>query len=256
MAYVLGFLYADGSIVDARKSSRTQYIKLVSKDEDILRVIKNTLNAEHPIHYKAEREILYRNGKVYKSSGLFYLRIGSRRMFSDVKKLGLIPNKSKVIKFPNFIPKKYLSCFIGGYFDGDGCVYLERTNRGIMHKNLKRLSIIFTSGSKNFLIELSNNIKFLGIKHKKAYSNNGAYQLRYSTSESIILFKFIYKNLNQDLYLKRKFKTFLNYFKEKPLKIDSGVLKIINKELRRGAREDRERSAKPFYVGANPAHAS
>ena len=43
MAYVLGFLYADGSITDARKTSRTQYIQFASKDRDILINIKAQL---------------------------------------------------------------------------------------------------------------------------------------------------------------------------------------------------------------------
>jgi len=41
MAYVLGFLYADGCIVDAAKSSRTQYIKFASKDKEIIEKIKS-----------------------------------------------------------------------------------------------------------------------------------------------------------------------------------------------------------------------
>ena len=39
MAYVLGFLYADGNIVDA-VASRTQYISFSSKDREIIAKIK------------------------------------------------------------------------------------------------------------------------------------------------------------------------------------------------------------------------
>jgi hypothetical protein len=60
MAYVLGFLYADGDIVDATKSSRTQYIKFSNTDRDILFSIKKALQSEHPIHYRPPKETTYK----------------------------------------------------------------------------------------------------------------------------------------------------------------------------------------------------
>ncbi len=258
MAYVLGFLYADGTIIDSANSSRTRYIKFTSKDRDILLSIKNVLQSEHPICYRSPRETIGRNGKIYKSSGLFYLRIGSRRMFMDLKKLGLIPNKSKIIEFSTTIPNKYLSHFVRGYFDGDGCVYFQ-VIRGKKKKFIvKHFSIIFTSGSKKFLEELSTNLnKVIGVTKKRIYDSTRAYQLHYSVFDSIQLFKFLYKDVSQETYLKRKFDIFLKYFQLRPIRIDRNI-KVILKNLKRwpGTQEDRERSAKPFYASANLAQAS
>jgi len=156
MAYVLGFLYADGTIIDAI-SSRTQYIKFTSIDREIIEKIKLAIGTDSPLYVLPPKTITHINGS-YKSKEAFALRIGSRRMFNDLICLGLIPNKSKVIKFPN-IPLYYLNHFVRGYFDGDGCVYIQRA-RGISNSIIvKKLSVIFTSGSPIFLKELGKVLK-------------------------------------------------------------------------------------------------
>lgn len=48
MAYVLGFLYADGNIIDASVSSRTQYIKFSNNKKEIIEKIRLVLKAKHP----------------------------------------------------------------------------------------------------------------------------------------------------------------------------------------------------------------
>ena len=228
MAYVLGFLYADGNVVDAAKSARTQYIKFSSKDKDILITIKKILQSDHPIYYRSPHKILFKDGKTYESSELFYLRIGSRKMFADLKKIGLVPNKSKIIRFPTTIPNKYLGQFIRGYFDGDGCIHLKTTRGKKQRVIIKRFNTIFTSGSRLFLERLNSVInKITKISKKKVYYNHRAYQLRYSTLDSIKLFKFLYKDTPQDVYLKRKFKIFVRYFQLYPSKIDKDIENIL-----------------------------
>ena len=151
MAYVLGFLYADGDIEDVRKSSRTQYVTIASVDRDILESIKKALGSGHNLNYRAPRKVTYRNGKTYESRGIYRLRIGSKKMFNDLLKLGLSPRKSLTIKFPDDIPDNCLNHFIRGYFDGDGCITIKngtgKNGQAILHG----VNVIFTSGSKLFL---------------------------------------------------------------------------------------------------------
>ena len=45
MAYVLGFIYADGCILNTQESSRTNYIKITNTDKMIVKQIKNALNS-------------------------------------------------------------------------------------------------------------------------------------------------------------------------------------------------------------------
>lgn len=228
MAYVLGFLYADGNVVDATKSSRTQYIQFSSKDKDILIDIRNILQSEHSIRYRKPRWNRHIDGKVYRSSEMFVLRIGNKKMFNDLKKIGLIPNKSKIIRFPD-ISKKYLNHFIRGYFDGDGCVYIQKVMRKKQSMNFKRLALIFTSGSKDFLKDLSLRLKdFIKLNQNNVYYSHRAYQLRYSTLDSIELFKFLYRNVSKETCLKRKVRIFSEYFQKRPLMVDRNIKKIFN----------------------------
>jgi len=204
MTYVLGFLYADGNIVDAANSSRTQYIKLTSKDKEIIEKIKSVLKAKHPIHSRLPRTSVDRHGRLYKSGEVFYLKIGSRRMFADLKKIGLMPNKSKVIQFPDNIPSQYLGEFIRGYFDGDGSITFNKNGRWI--------KVIFTSGSRDFLAQLSEKIaKSLKIRERPIYISHYSYQLCYFTQEGLKLLNFIYRKTGRNnLYLDRKY----NFYKE------------------------------------------
>ncbi len=227
MAYVLGFLYADGDIIDA-KSSRTQYIKFSSADKAQIALIKQLLKSKHIISERPPKMITFPNGS-YLCKRLYFLRIGSRKMFADLKELGLSPNKSKTVKFPATIPNKYLNQFIRGYFDGDGCVYLQITKNKKQEDIPRRLKITFTSGSKAFLYILRLKIRrSVGLKQTRIYYNQGAYQLQYSTLSSIELFKFLYKNSSQDVYLKRKFDIFLKYFRLRPVKIDKDIEELLS----------------------------
>lgn len=226
MAYVLGFLYADGNITDA-VSSRTQYIHFNNGDKEILEKIKVVLSSDHPLYIHPAKINIHKNG-IYKSKELFVLRIGSRKMFQDLIMRGLILRKSKIINFPH-IPCKNLANFIRGYFDGDGCVYFKKV-KGIKKPIIiKKLSIIFTSGSYSFLEGLAKVLKTeLGIDHDKIYNSKGAFQLRYSIKDSIKIFKFMYKICPYKLYLERKFNIFKSYFQTAFQKIDLEISRILN----------------------------
>ncbi len=68
----------------------------------------------------------------------YLLRIGSHEIFNQLSAFGLIPHKSLTIAVPK-IPSACFSAFILGYFDGDGCVHIEKS---ILRKS-KRLLTVF-----------------------------------------------------------------------------------------------------------------
>lgn len=229
MAYVLGFLYADGDIEDVRKSSRTQYITFASVDKGILESIRKVMCSEHNLNYRAPRKITYGNGKTYESSGIYRLRIGSKKMFDDLLKLGLTPRKSLTIKFPDNIPNNYFSHFVRGYFDGDGCVTIKRGIGKNGQSILKGIAIIFTSGSRLFLEGLREQAcKFANFGKRSVYHGSNAYYLKYDTFESLEWFKFFYSNNLSNLFLERKFNIFKKYFQLRPCRVDKGVINILN----------------------------
>lgn len=207
MAYVLGFIFADGTIEDVQKSSRTCYISITSKDLSILEKIRNVMQSHHQFYKRLPQSITFSNGKRYITSEEYVFRIGSKLMYNDLLNLGLTPRKSLNILFPT-IPPGYLSHFIRGYFDGDGCIYLIKS---------KYPRIIFTSGSNQFLEGLSTTLSaLLQIPRKRIYyqlqqSNNLCYRLYYNTKLSSKVLEFMYRDLEKAPYLERKFAIYQSY---------------------------------------------
>ena len=232
MAYILGFLYADGDIEDVRKSSRTQYTTFGSKDKEILESIRSAMGSEHNINCRAHHRFVSPNGKIYKCSDFYRLRIGSKKMFDDLLKLGLTPRKSLTIKFPDNIPNDYFSHFVRGYFDGDGCITIKRGIGKYGQSILKGIAIIFTSGSELFLEGLRDqSCKFAGFGKRSVYYGNSsrAYYLKYDTFESLKWFKFFYRDNLSKLFLERKFNVFKKYFQMRPIRIDEDTANILKR---------------------------
>ncbi len=220
MSYVLGYLYADGSLHDIL-NIRAKYIRVTSIDKVTIKHIKKCLDSKHKI------TTLFSSPESNQKNR-YVLSIGSHKLYNSLVNHGLYPNKSLTAKFP-YIPKKYLKDFVRGYFDGDGCVHIEMAKGKLKEKIIKRLVVVFTSGSEEFLNGLLSAIqKNTGIKNGRVYTSNRSFQLRYTTADSVDLFKFIYKNTKkQDLFLKRKFKKFQQYFKLRPVRVDKGVRNIL-----------------------------
>ena len=205
MAYVLGLIYADGTIEDCRESSRTCYIQITSKDKELLEEVQRFIGSNHRLYLKPPRVSSIR-GKTYKCVSLYNLRIGNTKIYEDLLLLGLYPRKSLTIGLPN-IPQKYFSFFLRGYFDGDGCINVyTRGPRG------KAVQIIFTSGSKLFLEKLNDEIRSrLGISLKNITFQAYSYRLIYRANQAISVCDFMYKDLKMAPYLKRKHNIYQGY---------------------------------------------
>lgn len=200
MAYVLGFIYADGNI-DRCPNIRASYVNIFSTDKEIVFAIKRVMQSEHIIHIRKPRGA---------SRKPFYiLRIGSAQLCDALERHGVFPNKSLTIQFP-VVPKAMLPHFVRGYFDGDGCVHIEQ-QRG---RTTKRLRTIFSSGSKEFLVSLEEKLRLtLGFKHHIVSLGAKAFDLRYSSVDSMKLFDFMYKKPYDELYLERKKRLFENFIR-------------------------------------------
>lgn len=218
MAYVLGYLYADGSMEDA-SYLRGKYIRVSSIDRQTILKIKRLMNSKHTI--------VTRIPSSQKRGTSYLLRIGSHKLYNDLTDLGLFPHKSLTIKFPK-VPVKYLKDFVRGYLDGDGCVYLERAQGKKQKLIVKRLRVIFTSGSKIFLEGLHMALhENFAVQYGKIYDSHRSFQLQYPTSSSIELFRLLYKNVSSRMYLERKLKVFIKYFALRPSVIDKDIAYII-----------------------------
>lgn len=209
-AYILGLWYADGSI-ERVPSIRGHYIRISSIDLELIQQVKSALKAEH---------IITKYPPPGQGNMRYVLRIGSRRLFDAMCKRGLTEHKSLTMTFPD-IPKKHLSSFIRGYFDGDGCIHAEKNSDG----KTRRLVAIFTSGSIPFLQNLQSVLhRETGVSGDRKLgvtkSISTAYQLRYGTRDSLRLFLYMYPRRSlKYLHLSRKYDIFVQYLKLRHLTI-------------------------------------
>jgi intein-encoded DNA endonuclease-like protein len=196
MAYVLGFFVADGTMIKNNRGAH--FIEFYITDKDILMRMREVLNSNH--------KVSVRNRKKGWKLG-YRLQIGSKEIFNDLTNLGFTQNKSKKLLFPN-IPVKYLSHFVRGYFDGDGCIYFKK------HKAKDRInprwvfSSRFTSGSKDFLQTLHSELKKHGLKKGFIVNKKSGYDLVFSHKDSLALYRLMYNNISNQLFLERKYKIF------------------------------------------------
>ena len=249
MSYVLGFITADGSLEDA-SYLRGKYLRICSSDIEILVKIKNAMNSEHKIITIKPKEFAI-GGKTYVSKEKYMLRIGSHEIYNDLIKLGITPHKSKTIECPH-VPLELLASFLRGYLDGDGCINF--------YNKKQRLAVIFTSGSKLFLEQLSKTISYiLNTRGQKVFRSKRAFQIKYSTKEAVPLLKYIYSDTEDELYLERKYKVFLNFMLLCPKwqDYDGTTIQPSHYLQRYGVvpKRLRELSAKQLFTGSNPVHA-
>lgn len=183
-AYFLGLIYADGNLYARR--NRLQ-IFLQSQDKYILELFSKYI--EH-------------NGKLYNDRGIgFKLILDSKILYNDLLKLGLTPNKTFDIRFPdeNILPKELQSHFIRGFFDGDGCISISsKTNVNINFTS----NFMFINDIKNIL--LNNGIESTNFnkRYKEKEVSSGSISIGKKEYQKI-LEAYMYKNC-KDLFLSRK----------------------------------------------------
>lgn len=196
-AYWAGFIYADGYIHNRGQS--VLKIALKNTDKSHLKKFSDAIRFTGKIHS-------YKYGK-YNSSQILV----SGKWFSNdlLKKYNITNRKSLTITFPNQIPKKYLSHFIRGIFDGDGCVTKNGKNCPCINitGNTKSISII----RKIFLqiLKIRSNKFALPVINKK---NKNICCIGFSANKAKKILDWIYLNSNDNIRLNRKYKRYIKYF--------------------------------------------
>lgn len=164
-AYFLGLLYADGCNFP---KNRVVTISLLKGDEDILNRLNNLIYINRP---------LYNNG--YTST----LTICSKKISDQLERLGCVPQKSLKLEFPTLkqLPDCLMRHFIRGYFDGDGCIYLNLKRNQNAVVNITS-STLFSVGLKEYLksiLDVNFNLQILKKNNKTAtIQMNGNLQVK------------------------------------------------------------------------------
>lgn len=188
-AYAIGLIVSDGSL-----SKDGRHIAFVSKDIDMVKTFLKCMKIESKIGQKTSG---------YQSRNKCYVvQIGDVLFYNLLLKIGLMPNKSKIIGKIN-IPDKYICDFLRGSFDGDGSFnsYWDPRWRSshMFYLNFSSASLIHINWIKS---EIMKKMKVCG-HISKSKRIGSIYNLRFAKKEALVIIGKMYYNSNI-LYLKRK----------------------------------------------------
>ncbi len=166
-AYILGLLYADGNNYP---ELNTVQLSLIESDKLILDKITNLIQPDKPLKYVSKQ---YMRDKGVKASPQYNLIITNKHISKRLIELGLVKNKSLILTFPikEQVPEHLYNHFIRGYFDGDGCIHVNK-------KNNHSFSML---GTKEFLEKVQNIlVEKTGINFTKISRKKNIYCLSYT----------------------------------------------------------------------------
>lgn len=208
MAYILGFILADGCIIRGTYGGYSDSLKfgVQKRDIDILEKIKKELSSKHKI-------------SICKTAS--HLSIANQKIVDDLKKLRIKYKKSLKENIPA-VPKKYTKDFIRGIIDGDGSINFDK-------KNYPTLSVCGGKNTINFIRGhfFSNFDIYSKIgKVKKNKNCQFIYYVGYRSNSAKTLIKYLYSGAK--LYLDRKFKLATKALKTK-IKIRKNTYEATNR---------------------------
>jgi len=204
-AYFLGLMYADGCNNDLQHKIS---ISLQEQDKEILEKFCKYLETDRPLYYFVNKPEKSKNN-AYK------LNIASKKLCSDLSKLGCVPRKSLILKFPtnDQVPDYLIRHFMRGYFDGDGCITSNFTEWSI--KNYVNLKCSFLS-TKEFCEAYQKKLyELLKVECvlTRIKSNDSSHTLTLSGKKNSLIFaSWLYDDCS--VFLKRKRDKYLSIREE------------------------------------------
>jgi hypothetical protein len=185
--YILGFIYADGSIYKNYLSITVQIC-----DISVLEFIKKELNY---------------NGPIYVKPTYCTLTISSKKLINNLISLGIIQNKTYESKTLPLFDVKYFPQFLLGFFDGDGSIYKSSKI------NLYEYTVNFTSNS-SILSEIKTSLKEYLISSsniRKRYSNEISCMLDIKGSINLEKIYTLFYSNPPEYFFKRKHNKFIEF---------------------------------------------
>lgn len=191
MAWLLGFLAADGSI---RKNSNEIRIGLSSIDKEILEKIRDELKLATEVKE-------YINSQGYSCAKLQWTCEQHKK---DLALYGIVPAKTFCLVPPWQLEQKYWIDYIRGYFDGDGSVNLIQNSNHRGEGNLRWQVCSATKDILEFILDYFE--KVYNIPKVQIYesnrSKNPLYYIQYSSIATRKIYTILYTE--NSLFLKRK----------------------------------------------------
>lgn len=198
-AYHLGFLMADGTILNSRHCSKQVKLDLAVEDREEVEKFCDDLVIDK------KRIKVYPH---YNTVGQDVCRIivNSDKLCEDLYRFGVTPRKSLTLKFPvGLLPENTPVHFIRGYFDGDGSI---SGKFGCPQFKMGGTSEFLEETQKIFMNDLGLRKTKFDQRWPERKNNN--YSLGYGGRRQIVRIReWLYKDAT--IYLSRKYNKFQTY---------------------------------------------
>lgn len=228
-AYWLGFLYADGYILPQRRGVG---VTLAATDKGHL------IKFEEDVEFNGHIHQYHASPGAYSSNDYARIQIISPQLADDLIKLGCVPNKTKILKFPmaDQVPERLLRHFSRGFIDGNGSVQL------CLPPNKAPEIAVKATGTKEVMLGL---LRVFKCEHLKLSSRHHGRANNYSITcggniQALRILDFLYKDAT--VYLERKYLKYLQCKEEYQKFIESsrlktGGVKAREPQLQEGVRQ-------------------
>lgn len=211
-AYVLGFIAADGWILDNYgKGTNRLTIELAKKDLDTLYKIVDLMQIPRQKIKEVKCHInSFAPGKIQVK-----LEVHSKYLIQALKEYNITPRKSLTLQFPTNIPFEYTADYMRGYFDGDGSFYeIDQLSGNRLTSNIVLNSEI--PGTLDFLKVFLNLFKELtDCEEGSIQKKKNIYYIKFGYRASVLLGDLMYENEESVTYMKRKYDVYKPFKKSK-----------------------------------------
>lgn len=187
MAYLLGFLAADGNVYKSTLS-----ISLQKRDDYVLEFFMKEIGKTS------------KNYRTIKKRKYTRIRFNSKKIIDSLKKYQITPAKTLTLRANFDIPKQFLGDFIRGIFDGDGWVNCRRNS----------IECGICSASELFLKDITKLIKIKGRIRKriKTKDSKPLYCWEINKTDTMKLKNIMYADENCFCLKRKKEKFFSNFY--------------------------------------------
>lgn len=200
-AYWLGFMFADGYIVDySNRYGEDKFgITLHSKDIATLEQFKKSIKSTNPITDVSS------NGRT-----LHRILMSSQETVNDLISHGCVKQKSLILQPPVGVPEKLINHFIRGFFDGDGSIFIRKAEFE-KHKNWNIPSFDISITSTEDMVKwIADQVGFGKISKEQRREKTWYY--RQSGNQKVKQFcDYIYKDAT--IFMERKYSLYLKLLK-------------------------------------------
>ena len=208
MAWLLGFLAADGCITSERNQV---IIHLAKTDIEILEKIKKEIQTDRTITIGSSNR------------GFEFCRLAwtCSQHIKDLAEYNIIPQKTYKLQPPLKLNRKYWIDYIRGYFDGDGSVNLIKNSNGRGNEALRWQVCSATRCIVEFIMKFFKEEYHIPEVCIQERVTNGKilYIIQYGPVATRTIYRYLYST-ESTLFLKRK----KDYFDEIIKKVQSDLI--------------------------------